>query len=349
MDLPTTLRSLGFALVVSNFPFPVVAAATSARPQPYLLAPDDRIRLAEANRLRHAIGNRAWPSWSVAPFGLLLITDSVEFLFWHPHPSSNFVSQGYDSLLGTEVFARPRQFATNLLATFPAVDQTPTIVTGQPANTGKNSTEWVLTVLHEHFHQLQFARPGYYGSVDTLGLARGDRTGMWMLNYPFPYDSLTIQRLTSAVSTALADALNPTEPAIQAMPRLTSAAYDSLRAALSPDDRRYLDFQLWQEGVARYVEYRCALLAVQADAPSPAFIDLPDRVSYAAVAERLFTDIVQGLHRSDLKVNRRTSFYALGAGLALLLDRMNPTWKEHYFETMFTLAPHVQAGKPPQH
>ena len=84
---------------------------------------------------------------------------------------------------------RERVFPPNLRACFPAVGDVSTIVIGQPAATEQSSTFWVLTVLHEHFHQLQNAQPDYYSSVDSLNLARGDSTGGWMLNFPFPYDS----------------------------------------------------------------------------------------------------------------------------------------------------------------
>src|SRR5207249_765319 len=79
-----------------------------------------------------------------------------------PRPTPDFTGLGYDSLLATDVLVRDRHFAPNLLATFPAVAGVSTIVVGLPAATNKNSTEWVLTLLHEHFHQLQTSRPGYY-------------------------------------------------------------------------------------------------------------------------------------------------------------------------------------------
>lgn len=312
---------------------------SSARPTKHELHAEDRVRLAEVNRLRHIV-HRVWPAWSEAPFALLLVADSVEFLLWHPHASDQFVAQGYDSLLETEVFTRTRRFATNLLATFPAIDRTPVIVIGQPANTGKTSSEWVVTALHEHFHQLQFAHPGYYGALDTLGLARGDQSGMWMLSYPFPYDSLPIERQVRAASTALADALDASvvgEPL-----RRVSRAYDDLRGALSVADRRYLEFQVWQEGVARYVEYECALLAARAEAPSTAFVTLADYVPYTEVATRLLTAIMRDLRNSDLSVNRRTTFYPFGAALALLFDRAKPDWKARYFTPMFTLQQHFR-------
>ena len=152
----------------------------------------DRVRLAEAFRLAAAVGDRVWPGWSEAPFAVLLVTPEREFLLCHSRPSADFSRVGYDSLLGTEVFVRPRVFPTTFLATVPAVGGVPTIVVGQPANTGQASTRWVLTVLHEHFHQLQYSRPGYDAGVAALGLARGDSTGMWMLNYAFPYESAAV-------------------------------------------------------------------------------------------------------------------------------------------------------------
>ena len=41
-----------------------------------------------------------------------------------------------------------------------------------------------------------------------------------------------------------------------------------LEARLSPDDYRYFSFQLWQEGIARYSEYRIAELAARKYKPS---------------------------------------------------------------------------------
>lgn len=88
------------------------------------------------------------------------------------------------------MFFRKRMYPIAMQATFPGVNGVNTIVIGHAELTAdKTSTRWVLTVLHEHFHQLVYSQPGYYADVEKLGLAHGDKTGMWMLNYPFPYDS----------------------------------------------------------------------------------------------------------------------------------------------------------------
>src|SRR5690606_10038020 len=127
------------------------------------------------------------------PFAVLLVTPEHEFLVRHPDPSDDFRRvTAYDSLLESAVYVRDRQFPLNLLATFPAVSDLPTVVVGRPAQTGKTSTFWAITLLHEHFHQLQYAQSDYAEAVASLDLAGEDQTGMWMLNYPFPYDSSAI-------------------------------------------------------------------------------------------------------------------------------------------------------------
>ena len=108
----------------------------------------------------------------------MLVTPDTEFLIRHPKPSVDFAKSGYDAVLKSDVYYRKRNFPAHFLATFPAVGGISTIVVGQAENTSaKTSTPWVITLLHEHFHQLQNSQPNYYPDVNALNLARGDRTG----------------------------------------------------------------------------------------------------------------------------------------------------------------------------
>ena len=319
---------------------PAAAVAQSAAaPVPSVaLAPDDRVRIAEAFRLAAAVGDRIWPAWTSAPFAILLVTPEREFLLRHPRPSKDFTRLGYDSLLQTEVLVRPPRFVPNLLATFPAVGGVPTIVVGRPAATHRNSTEWVVTLLHEHFHQLQTSRPGYYARVDSLGLARGDTTGMWMLDYPFPYDSARVRTRFATFTQRLDSALAATSDSTRAMRwAAVRHARNELREALSPDDDRYLAFQTWQEGVARYTELAVARFAAAHYAPSTAFAALADFVPYATAADRIESSVRAGLVGSSLQRGNRVAFYPAGAAYALMLDRMVPDWRTHYFDRAMSL------------
>lgn len=303
---------------------PAVLTSTSA------LAWDDRIRIAEAFRLADAIGDSIWPGSTSAPFAVLLVTPEREFLVRHPRPSPDFTRVGYDSLLRSDVLVRARTLAPTLLATFPAVGGVPTIVVGQPRATGKSSTEWVLTLVHEHFHQLQTSRPDYQARVAALGLARGDGSGMWMLNYAFPYDSSVVESRVASLAAQLDSALVATSADERRSHWLAAqAARVALRAALTPDDDRYLDFQMWQEGVARYTELLAARFAARHFTPTGAFRTLPDFISFDAAAARIEAGIHAGL-RAPLKERRRVAFYPLGAAYALALDQFNEGWRARY-------------------
>src|SRR5215216_193422 len=266
----------------------LLSQGVRAQPQPGL-SEVDRVRLAEAFRLGDALGERVWQGWGKAPFAVLLVTPEHEFLIRHPRPSEDFAPAGYDPLLKSDVYFRPRTRPINLLATFPAVGGVSTIVIGQAENTAKKtSTPWVLTVLHEHFHQLQSSQPTYYAEVDALKLARGDQTGMWMLNFPFPYKDARVGERFSALSKLLADALRAKKGA-EFSSRLEQylRARRSFRGTLGPDDYRYFSFQLWQEGIARYTEFRIADLAAKGYKPGREFRALKDYTPFKTVADSI--------------------------------------------------------------
>jgi hypothetical protein len=215
----------------------------------------------------------------------------------------------------------------------------PTIVVGTAEHTGKASTEWVLTLLHEHFHQWQYSIPNYYVRVGDLGLARGDTTGMWMLNYPFPYDSIPVQQAMKHLASALSAALGATPQTRQKRIAALVEARRKLANRLSPADDRYLEFQLWQEGVARFIEYKSAVLADSLGQPSPGFRALPDYASYSKTARRWQLTLRRELERFDLQRQRRVSFYPLGAAVAVLLDSTRPNWRQQYEAAPFMLSP----------
>jgi hypothetical protein len=309
------------------------------------LSSTDRARLAEANSLVRTLGERIWPGWERTPFALLLVTDSMEYLIGHPRPTPEFTHPVYDSTLGTSVRSRPRVFAPTLLATFPAVGGLPTIVVGTARRTGKSSTDWVLTLLHEHFHQWQYSLPDYYRRSEQLDLAGGDSSGMWMLDYPFPYDSPPVQAASKVLARALSRALDAGPrargPAIQAVVR----ARTSLAKHLAPADTRYLEFQLWQEGVARFIEYRAAELASRSHRPRSVYMSLPDYTSFADVSKRNRVALRRELDRLDLGKNRRISFYPLGAAYALLLEASGPGWKQMYQSMPFVMPELLKPGE----
>ncbi len=298
----------------------------------------DRIRLAEAFQIGESLGNKVWKQWDKAPFAVLLVTPENEFLIRHPQPSKDFTLIGYDSLLKSDVYFRKRTQQINFLATFPAVGGVSTVVIGQAENTSKKtSTPWVVTVLHEHFHQLQDSQPNFYKEVDQLNLSRGDQTGMWMLNFAFPYKDAQVRERFSALSKLLAETLQTRNKSnFSAKLNQYLEARREFQQILSPDDYKYFSFQIWKEGIARYTEWKIADLAARKYKPSKKFLALKDYTPFREVADTtLNKQIIASLLTLQLEKSERLVFYPFGAAEGLLLDRANRKWQSRYLTEKF--------------
>lgn len=324
-----------FLFVQSAFPF-VQPVLSPSEPQ---ISKIDRVRLAEAFHLGEKLSDRVWKDWNKTPFAVLLITPEDEFLLRHPAPSDDFSEIGDDDLLKSKIYRRKRNYNPSFLATFPGIKGSgvSTIIVGQAENTFvKTSTPWVVTILHEHFHQMQDSQPGMYQALLDLGISGGDQTGMWMLNYPFPYTDKIIGRSFGELAKQLAKALE-TEEKTSFQNELEN--YLKMRAdfnkLLKPEDYKYLSMQLWKEGIARYAEYEIAKLAAKNYQPTKEFRALKDFQPYAQVADELRKRIITNLKSSDLNQSQREVAYPFGAGEALLLDKAKVDWKSRYFSDKF--------------
>ncbi len=320
----------------------LVLLAATADAQSPAFPEQDRVRIAEAMRLANKLGNRIWPDWDKAPFAVLLVTRDHEYLIHHPKPSDDFKALGKDAILNENVWMRKRQFSPNLLATFPAVGGVPTIVIGQAESTSSNtSTRWVITLLHEHFHQLQMSQSRYYAELDSLKLAGSDKSGMWMLNYPFPYEDAKVKDQFATMAKLLADALHSRQTAnFDKELKLYLDAKKKFRSLVSARDYKYLAFQTWQEGIARYTEYQVASLAAKDYEPTKAFKSLKDFMPFEDEAKRILVNIEKELRSVQLDKSKRVAFYALGAAEGLVLDVAKPDWRKRYFTEKFSLDGH---------
>ncbi len=316
--------------VLITFLLATALFAQSLKPLPA----DDAARITEFYRLADQVQDKVWPGWSKATSPLLLITTATEYLTHFPAPPKDFQK------VGDDLYSRPRQFAPDLQATFPAFGIPPVIVIGEPkATQSQTSTPWLFVVMHEHFHQLQRARPDYLKAINDLGLSKGDATGMWMLNYPFPYDEPETAQSFAHLRDTLLAALNEVDQ--QKFAPLAKAYLKERKmffAQFLPGDRKYFSFQLWQEGVARYVQIKSAEAASDYQ-PSAAFAALPDFTPINTYALTVRSHTLDELKHVDLAQQKREAFYSFGAVEALLLDRINPGWKDEYFKHLLTTEP----------
>ena len=194
---------------------------------------------------------------------------------------------------------------------------------GTPQTTGRSPAEWLRTILHEHFHQYQATFPRYFERANGLGLQGDQPGGQWMLDYPFPYSNPNAGAAYAAASSALADAV-----AARGKPDFLSSfdkylvARRDFEATVSPRDWRYLEFELWPEGIARWTEITLGELY-----PDP---------KVRQVSAALRARALEKLRAPDLKAQGRELAYPYGAGEAMLMEACGSSWRETYANVLST-------------
>ncbi|MEL6190682.1 MAG: hypothetical protein AAFR66_01475 [Bacteroidota bacterium] len=307
----------------------ILSLSAFSRPSPHMREAD-KVRIAEAQRLARLYTNEIWDGMGDNAFTVLLIEGENEFLINHPAPDTSFRSLGVDSLLGSEVFVRSQRFPPNFLATFPAVNGRNCIVVGTPEQTGLPSTAWIITLLHEYFHIHQYTQPNYYQWAADLDLAKGDESGMWMLNFPFPYENEEVQELIYEYQSALSRPDFSLEEFLHIR--------NTLKENLSRDDYTYFSFQLWQEGVARYTEYAFLKNITEDQFQSSLEVQaLEDFESYESYYQTFVEREKKLLKELKLGEFKRVAFYSYGLAEAWMLDIFSPDWKKKYFTHPFQL------------
>ncbi|HWJ58246.1 MAG TPA: hypothetical protein VNR68_01165, partial [Sphingomicrobium sp.] len=240
---------LRFSIAIAGL---VTAAPLSAASQ----TPPLQSRIAQIQRFAAAEGGRLWPGYDRASFGLLLVDGKTDRLYCFARLPDGFTKAAKDPVTKCDVATRASgQFGDNLLAAMPAFGPPSVIVMGTPESTGRSDADWARTILHEHFHQWQDGLPDIFQRMAALDLSGGDQTGMWMLNFPFPYDQSATAAALKPAAAALLAALEAREtPAFPNALERYATARRQLAAAVGERNWRYAELQLWKEGVARWTE-----------------------------------------------------------------------------------------------
>jgi len=263
-------------------------------------------------------GNQLWSGLGTAPFDILLVQDHEERLYCRRSLPEGFSAAGKDMVTGCPSGTRPRSgLPGSLLAAMPMFGAPSTIVMGSAAATGRSDADWTRTILHEHFHQWQDALPSFYARIAALDLSGGDQTGMWMLNFPFPYsDPATVTAFAKA-SRALGKALDArgTPNFRKALGRYLIERRN-LAKTVGSRNWRYAEFELWKEGVARWTEIRLGKR-------------YPDK-GVRQSALNLERQTRAWLDKPDIAGSGREFVYPYGAAEAMLLESCGGGWRRKY-------------------
>jgi len=167
----------------------------------------------------------------------------------------------------------------------------------------------------------------------------GSTNAMWMLNYPFPYADPAVDAAYSVLTHRLAEAVNGiATPQFSAEVRSYLEGRKRFAGMLKPNDYKYFAFQCWQEGTARYTEIAVTRAAVEQHRRDPSFLTDAQAAALANDADATQARVLRQLVKpSPLAEDQRSSFYALGAGEALILDRVSSGWHARYLDPRMDL------------
>lgn len=311
------------------------AGAKSKEPEaaPVLTAEDKEL-LAEALRLKQALGDEVWPGLGSAPIPIIIYNESYEFLTGavNPAPQPPWSVVEKDDFLGEPYYRRPAQnpqsFAIDLGEQWAAsMSSHERMIRKTPLKLAPDF--YVALLLHEVFHAFQ-------ASLEAARFRRA--LALYALEREYPAKDAVFAKAWTEEGALLAAAL-------KAKDRETTL--DKVRAFLKERESRRapLPFSLgtadyecemeWLEGLGKYAEIRFYELAA-ARSSDPAFAAYKPGLPYWT------WDFVRlekqlGSQEGDLR------FYLSGMAQARILDRLSPDWKARFFKDGGTLEDRLQA------
>ena len=305
--------------------------------------------------------NPVWPGWDASDTPLLLYLPGEEdLLIGHPHPPAGFVPyNGPLEFPGRRMMVKegPTLIAEDGQNTSMDVAGTQTLVVADPLSNLRQKIGGLLLdprPAEEKARTLSFddIRPDPY---DPLGLvvheafhvyqermASARKTSEMLLLF-YPVLSVENNAGFGMEGEALARALAATDEAtFRAEALRWLAARTHRRATLPPRAIAYEDGVEFFEGLARYTEYRLFQVLEGRPAP-PGLRTAQGFAGFSELSERrraLVAQIRRYL-RGEVNVNNdpygtapvRMRLYYSGMGVAVMLDRLSPTWKHDVIAT----------------
>ncbi|MBI3962109.1 MAG: hypothetical protein HY335_05110 [Deinococcus sp.] len=268
----------------------------------------------QAQALIRACGNRLWAGWGDLPLAVGVQQQSRLWLVGHPSPPANFSI--CESLPYGPLPAEPRSevmvlagVETALLLPIPAA----------PA-------DLLLTTLGRLFHsyQLHYTKHLAHPPSPQVSLVCFQDQSIRTLLHHVGY---SLWRSGSALSD---QELRYEADAIQAL-RQVLAELLAMKTG-SGATWAYFTWLEWRLGGARYAALKIIEAASSATL-EPAYAALADAETPEQLWARAWQQYAQELRDVGLEPVDNASLAALGYGLALLLDRVKPQWRQHYLET----------------
>lgn len=293
------------------------------------LSKEDLIVLSETFNLWQKKGEELWSGWTKINMPFVYQKQNYEYYIGFPLPPYNAKLIG--KVLGKDVYSVKRK--NNLSSAQMDVNGIYAVVLASPDLQEVSKEQWILTAIHEMFHVYQSVN-GFISKTKELNLAYSDDAS-WMLDFPFPYNDANINSLTHIQGFTLYSTITASlfeDKLYNALLLKESISVYKNYIALKYGGEKnynYSEFQQSMEGVAKYTEIKIAEMAAKDYIPLNKGMDFK-YLWNADYSKQLFV-----VKHCGKGTGGRLTFYYLGYGKCMLLDQLQPDWKEAYFQTFW--------------
>jgi len=351
------------ALALSNLRLPKQSESIET------LSQADKIRLAETQHLRQAVGDFVWPGWGQADIPSIAYNEGYVFLVGYPNPPAGWIKVPAGMQRGGAWELAPDETLDGqpyYRQALPGADETPeafAVLVGEQWVYSLQTLDWVQIGLAAQIRGdlPGFLRPvfpyrlflgqlvagsdqyitlaaheafhAYQGMAVPEKLAEAEETNL-AYESQYPWEEPVFQADWQTELDLLAESLQAMERKSQVeLARSFLDVRNNRReaAGLSPELRAYEQQREWLEGLARYAELEIWRQANRGDyTPLAETAQLADFKGYGDFESRWGKEIEQIGRMADDEGDGR--FYYSGMAQAFLLDALMPGWKSRAFE-----------------
>ena len=281
---------------------------------------EDTKELVEIRRIQRLYGSKVWPDFRDSRIPIILYDDRFEYLISHPSAPEDWTAIA--SLAGETLHRRPAKnpqgFAARVgkiwcgsFATFSHMSKSLKLGRGFH----------IAAILHEMFHAFQAqAAPERFASAMKV----------YSIEDSYPESNSVLMKDWTREGAILAGAVKASSQR-ETLSRISQFLhFRAKRRERANFDARLVEFEMqleWLEGLGKYAEVRIIELAA-ADAKSPPLYDLSPAIKLHA-SEILQLSGGLGIAKGDGR------YYQSGLAQAMLLDRINPKWKDEPLGAVF--------------
>ncbi len=295
---------------------------------------EERTAIKKARDISYDFDESLWKNFNEPPFSILFVGRETEFLIDHYYQPDGFSRHLYDTLFHSAIYIRPAsEIYPKGTLDFHGLY---TISTTLNDFRRLNYEEKVLFLIKERMHQYQYSSERFFLELNKLALFdinQIKKTGIFKheLN---TYESKTSSGFNQYVNSLLQAVISLETPEMDPAFREFIEARKLFNSLITLEDRKYIEFIKYHEGIALYAQYQLLQVMERKDS------------TYRDLKYSFIQNQMQSTNGFDLNNLTNEVLSQIGFLEAILLDTKNPFWTKKYLDYKFDLTKFFDEFEP---